>query len=50
MDLLRLRTHPGELACRVMTTHPAPVNSDSGAGERRLKCSRGCTGSAFEAT
>ena len=33
-------THPGELACRVMTTHPASVNPDSEAGERRLKCSR----------
>lgn len=31
-----LGTHPGELACRVMTTHPPSVNPDSEAGERRL--------------
>jgi hypothetical protein len=42
-------THPGELAFRVMTTHPVSVHPDSEARERRLKCSRRCTGSAFEA-
>lgn len=41
--------HPGELARRVMTTHPASVNAEAAAGERRIKCSRRCTGSAFEA-
>jgi hypothetical protein len=28
--------HPGELARRVMSTHPRPVNADSTAGERRV--------------
>jgi len=32
----RLCPHPGELARRVMSTHPASVNADSTAGERRL--------------
>jgi hypothetical protein len=44
-----LCTHPGELARRVMTTHPASANADSAAGGRRVKCSGRCTGSAFAA-
>ena len=32
----RLCPHPGELARRVMSTHPASVNADSTAGERRV--------------
>src|SRR5689334_9467869 len=30
-----LATHPGEVARRVMTSHPAPVNAGSAVGERR---------------
>src|SRR5215217_1467307 len=32
----RICPHPGELVRRVMSTHPASVNADSTAGERRL--------------
>lgn len=32
----RIRPHPGELARRVMSTHPASMNADSTAGERRV--------------
>ena len=43
----RLCPHPGELARRVMSTHPASVNADSTAGERRVS-DRERWGSALE--
>ena len=44
----RLCPHPGELVRRVMTTHPASVNADSTAGERRVSDRRTVRWSALE--